>query len=157
LGAPFRARAVRAVLQRVTSARVEVDSRVTGEIGLGLLVLLGVEKGDTEADADYLAGKVANLRVFRDAEDKMNLSVADVGGSILCVSQFTLLAETEKGRRPAFDRAAPLAEARRLYEYFVTKTRETGVPVATGEFQAEMKVHLVNDGPVTLILDSRRR
>jgi len=147
---------MRAVLQRVSEARVEVGERVTGEIGLGLLVLLGVEKGDTEADASYLAGKVAQLRIFRDAQDKMNLSVTDAGGSILCVSQFTLLASVEKGRRPAFDDAAPPAEARRLYDYFLSKMRETGLRVATGEFQADMKVHLVNDGPVTILVDSRR-
>jgi D-tyrosyl-tRNA(Tyr) deacylase len=147
---------MRAVLQRVSEARVEVGERVAGAIGLGLLVLLGVEKGDTEADASYLAGKIAHLRIFRDAQDKMNLSVTDAGGSILCVSQFTLLASVEKGRRPAFDSAAPPAEARRLYDYFVSKMRETGLHVATGEFQADMKVHLVNDGPVTIVADSRR-
>jgi D-tyrosyl-tRNA(Tyr) deacylase len=142
------------VVQRVREARVEVDSNVVGSIGIGLLVLLGVEKSDGFADADWLVGKLTELRIFNDAEGKMNLSVRDVGGSLLIVSQFTLYGDCRKGRRPSYDRAAPPEQARELYEYVLKKARETGVPVEAGIFQASMAVYLCNEGPVTLILDS---
>jgi D-tyrosyl-tRNA(Tyr) deacylase len=145
---------MKAVLQRVTSARVEVDGAVAGEIGAGLLVLLGVSKTDAAADADFLADKIVNLRIFSDAEGKMNRSLIDVGGALLVVSQFTLYGDCRKGRRPSFDNAAGAEQARSLYEYFVAGARRTGVRVETGVFQAMMAVSLVNDGPVTLILES---
>ncbi len=145
---------MRAVLQRVVEARVEVDGQVTGSVGQGLLVLLGVAKRDDEAAAQWLVEKISVLRVFEDDGGKMNRSVLEVGGGLLVVSQFTLYGDTRKGRRPSFDRAAPPEEARRLYEFFVEKARATGLRVETGVFQADMKVHLVNDGPVTLICDS---
>ncbi|TRO81803.1 D-aminoacyl-tRNA deacylase [Trichloromonas acetexigens] len=147
---------MRAVLQRVASARVEVDGKSVGEIGRGLLILLGVEQGDNADDARYLAEKSAQLRIFEDAAGKMNLSLEDVGGQILAVSQFTLLADCRKGRRPGFSRAALPEPADTLYQQFVALLRERGLTVATGIFQAEMQVHLVNDGPVTLLLDSRK-
>ncbi len=147
---------MRAVIQRVASARVEVDGKIVGEIGRGLLILLGVEQGDGADDARYLAEKSAQLRIFEDAAGKMNLSLADVGGQALAVSQFTLLADCRKGRRPGFSRAALPEPADLLYQQFVTLLRERGLTVATGIFQAEMQVHLVNDGPVTLLLDSRK-
>jgi D-tyrosyl-tRNA(Tyr) deacylase len=147
---------MRAVLQRVSSARVEVDGRTVGEIGPGLLVLLGVEEGDTEEDARYLAEKTAQLRIFEDAAEKMNLSVEDAGGEVLVVSQFTLLADCRKGRRPGFSRAAPPDRANELYESFVAVLAGRGLQVATGTFQAHMAVGLVNQGPVTLLLDSRK-
>ena len=146
---------MRAVLQRVKHAKVEVAGEVTGEIGVGLLILLGVKKGDARADADWLVEKIVNLRVFEDAGGKMNLSVLDVGGGLLVVSQFTLYADTRRGRRPGFDLAARPEEARALYEYFVERARAvSGLAVATGIFQAEMAVTLLNDGPVTIICDS---
>lgn len=145
---------MKAVIQRVSEARVTVDGEVAGEIGVGTVVLLAVETGDTEGDADWLAKKIAELRMFSDADDKMNLSLQDVGGSILAISQFTLAGNCSKGRRPSFDNAAPPGEGKRLYDYFVAKTAETGIPVATGIFQADMKVSLTNDGPVTFILES---
>jgi D-tyrosyl-tRNA(Tyr) deacylase len=145
---------MKAVLQRVTSARVEVDGAVAGEIGAGLLVLLGVSKTDAAADADFLVDKIVNLRIFSDAEGKMNRSLIDVGGALLVVSQFTLYGDCRKGRRPSFDNAASAEQARSLYEYFVAGARRTGVRVETGVFQAMMAVSLVNDGPVTLILES---
>jgi D-aminoacyl-tRNA deacylase len=145
---------MRIVLQRVLEARVDVDSKTTGAIGQGLLVLLGVSKGDTEADADYLVEKTLNLRIFPDDEQRMNRSVLDVNGSLLVVSQFTLYGDCRKGRRPSFDRAAAPEPARRLYEYFCDTARARGIPVETGVFQAMMRVHLVNDGPVTLVYDS---
>jgi D-tyrosyl-tRNA(Tyr) deacylase len=145
---------MRAVLQRVREARVEVDETVTGQIGRGLLVLLGIERNDSEEDADYLAGKIAGLRIFNDDQGKMNLSVQDSGGALLVVSQFTLYGETRKGMRPSFDRAARPDRARKLYEYFVSRLKATGIPVETGVFQAMMLIHLINDGPVTLICDS---
>lgn len=148
---------MRAVIQRVTYARVEVDGAVVGEIGAGLLVLLGVAKGDTAADADYLAAKISGLRIFSDEAGKMNLSVLDAGGAMLAVSQFTLYGDTRKGRRPSFDAAAGPEEARALYEYFVQTSRQLGLTVATGIFQANMKVSLLNDGPVTLIVESPSR
>lgn len=147
---------MRAVIQRVSSARVEVDSQRVGEIGRGLLILLGVEQGDGADDARYLAEKSAQLRIFEDEAGKMNLSLADVGGQALVVSQFTLLADCRKGRRPGFSRAALPELADALYQQFVALLRERGLTVATGIFQAEMQVHLVNDGPVTLLLDSRK-
>ncbi|MDX9709598.1 MAG: D-aminoacyl-tRNA deacylase [Trichloromonas sp.] len=147
---------MRAVIQRVASARVEVDGQSVGEIGRGLLILLGVEQGDGAEDARYLAEKSAQLRIFEDAAGKMNLSLEDVGGQALAVSQFTLLADCRKGRRPGFSRAAPPETADALYQQFVALLRERGLTVATGIFQAEMQVHLVNDGPVTLLLDSRK-
>ncbi len=147
---------MRAVLQRVRMARVEVAGEVVGEIGPGLLVLLGVAQGDGEAEARTLAKKTAELRIFEDAEGKMNLSVQEVGGAVLAVSQFTLLADTRKGRRPGFSAAAPPAEAKRLYQEYVSALCASGLQVATGIFQAEMQVHLVNDGPVTLLLDTAR-
>jgi D-aminoacyl-tRNA deacylase len=147
---------MRAVIQRVSRAQVTVESEITGAIGLGLLVLLGVSTADTEADADYLADKTAGLRIFEDSEGKMNLSVADVHGAILAVSQFTLYGDARKGRRPSFDAAARPEQAKKLYEYFVEKIRAAGLPCETGRFQAEMKVDLVNDGPVTILLDSTK-
>jgi D-tyrosyl-tRNA(Tyr) deacylase len=145
---------VRAVVQRVASARVEAEGDVTGGIGRGLLVLLGVAQGDTPKEAIWLADKIAGLRVFEDSEGKMNLSLEDVGGSMLVVSQFTLLGDCRKGRRPSFTGAAPPEEAGQLYQVFVERVREQGLPVETGVFQARMQVHLVNDGPVTLLLDT---
>lgn len=147
---------MRAVLQRVSSARVIVEERVTGEIDHGLVVLLGVHETDTETDADYLASKIAGLRIFEDAEGRMNLSVQETSGGVLVISQFTLYADTRKGRRPSFDRAARPEPAKQLYEYFVEKMRQTGLTVATGVFQATMSVELVNEGPVTLICESVR-
>jgi D-aminoacyl-tRNA deacylase len=145
---------VRAVLQRVSRARVVVDGKVVGEIGAGLLVLLGVGKEDTPAAAAHLAEKTAQLRIFNDAQGKMNLSLLETGGAALVVSQFTLYGDVSKGRRPAFGGAAPPAEAKALYEEYVRSLRDTGVRVETGVFQAHMEVELVNDGPVTILLDS---
>ncbi len=147
---------MRAVVQRVSSAAVTVGSRTIGSIGPGLLVLVGVEQGDGPLDAQYVAGKVRDLRVFEDDAHHMNRSVADVAGSVLVVSQFTLAADCRKGRRPSFDRAAPPEIARPLYEEVVRLLRADRLPVETGEFQAMMQVALVNDGPVTLLLDSRK-
>jgi D-tyrosyl-tRNA(Tyr) deacylase len=148
---------VRAVLQRVSSASVTVGERVIGAIGTGLLVLVGIEVGDGPDDRDYVVTKIRDVRIFPDAADKMNRSVADTGGAVLVVSQFTLCGDVRKGRRPSFDQAAPPAEAKLLYEDTVRALRETGMRVETGEFQAMMQVALVNDGPVTILLDSRRR
>lgn len=145
---------MRAVLQRVREARVEVDGKTVGAIGRGLLILIGVARHDTQADADYLAEKIVGLRIFPDEEGKMNRSVAEVGGELLVVSQFTLYADTRKGRRPSFDQAAPQQQARDLYEYFLAALRARGMRVETGVFQAMMQVHLVNDGPVTIICES---
>jgi D-tyrosyl-tRNA(Tyr) deacylase len=147
---------MRAVVQRVASARVLVGGQVVGEVGVGLVVLLGVTHDDTAAQAAQLAGKIAGLRIFEDAAGKMNRSLADVGGSLLAVSQFTLYGDCRKGRRPSFDAAAGLDQARRLYEQFVADLRALGVATATGVFQAHMQVELVNDGPVTLLLDTAR-
>jgi D-tyrosyl-tRNA(Tyr) deacylase len=145
---------MRAVVQRVSKARVTVGEQTAGEIDRGFLVLLGVGKEDKESDADYLAAKIAALRIFDDENGKINLSLADVGGAVLAVSQFTLYADTLKGNRPAFNMAAPPEQARQLYEYFVAKIRATGLPCETGKFQATMQVELINDGPVTILLDS---
>lgn len=147
---------MRAAVQRVSRASVTVSERVVGEIGLGLLVLLGVSKEDAEADADYLAEKIAGLRIFEDADGKMNQSVVDVGGAVLAVSQFTLYGDVRRGRRPSFDDAARPAEARALYEAFVSQIRRRGLRCETGEFQAMMSVALVNEGPVTILLDSSK-
>ncbi len=148
---------MRIVLQRVKEARVEVDGQVTGAIGLGLLVLLGVAKTDSERDADYLVDKVLNLRIFPDEAGRMNRSVREAGGSLLLVSQFTLYGDCRKGRRPSFDLAAGPVEAAALYHYFVEQVRKSGIPVQTGTFQALMQVYLVNDGPVTIICESPDR
>ncbi|HWZ45198.1 MAG TPA: D-aminoacyl-tRNA deacylase [Candidatus Saccharimonadales bacterium] len=148
---------MRAVVQRVRRCCVQIDSRVAGEIGPGLLVLLGVGKGDTESDADYLAEKILGLRIFEDAAEKMNLSVQDQHAEVLVVSQFTLYGDARKGRRPSFDSAARPEEARRLYEYFVEKIRAAGLRCETGQFQATMEVELVNSGPVTILLDSEKQ
>ncbi|HSE50102.1 MAG TPA: D-aminoacyl-tRNA deacylase [Terriglobales bacterium] len=145
---------MRAVIQRVSRARVTVAGEVAGEIGRGLLVLLGVAKSDNEAAADYLAEKTAGLRVFEDADGKMNLDVAQAGGAALVVSQFTLYGDVRRGKRPSFDEAARPEDARRLYEHFVGKLRAAGLRVETGRFQEMMDVELVNDGPVTILLDS---
>ena len=147
---------MRAVLQRVERASVGVEGATVGQIAAGWLVLLGVAKGDTDADADRLADKVVGLRAFADDDGKMNRSVGDVGGSVLVVSQFTLLGDCRAGRRPSFVEAADPAEAERLYLRFADQVRATGLPVATGKFRADMRVELVNDGPVTLLLDSRK-
>lgn len=147
---------MRAVVQRVSRARVTVNGEVTGEIGLGLLVLLGVGAGDTRAKADYLAVKIIGLRIFEDAGGKMNLSVAEVGGALLVVSQFTLYGDACRGKRPSFDAAAPPQLARELYEYFVEKVRAAGLRCETGRFQDTMEVELVNEGPVTILLDSAK-
>ena len=144
---------MRAIVQRVTQASVTVDKQIVGAIGLGLLVLLGAGAGDTANEARWLAHKVANLRIFADQDGKMNLSVQDVGGSVLAVSQFTLLADCRKGRRPGFDRAAPPEEGQRLYELYVAELRKLGLAVETGRFGAEMLVDLRNHGPVTIILE----
>jgi D-tyrosyl-tRNA(Tyr) deacylase len=149
---------VRAVVQRVTAARVRVDDRVVAEIGPGLLVLLGIGREDTQADVTYMAAKIRDMRLFEgEGGRQMDRSVADVGGSVLVVSQFTLYGDIRKGRRPAFDAAAPPADARALYENVVRELRAAQLPVATGEFQAMMRVELVNDGPVTILVDSTRQ
>jgi len=145
---------MRIVIQRVKQARVEVDGQVTGAIGSGLLVFLGIAKTDSEKEAEHLVEKVLGLRIFPDSDGKMNRNVQDTGGSLLVVSQFTLYGDCRKGRRPSFDLAADPREAVRLYEYFVNKARQRAIPVETGVFQASMQVHLVNDGPVTIVCDS---
>ena len=146
---------MRAVLQRVKEASVTVDGNVVGAIGPGLLVLLGVGKGDTEADVDFMVDKVPGLRIFEDAAGKMNLSLVDGSKALLAVSQFTLFADTKKGRRPSFIDAMPPEEAKRLYALFCERCRAAGLTVAEGIFAADMKVALINDGPVTIIMDSR--
>lgn len=145
---------MRAVVQRVSRAQVTVNGEVTGRIARGLLVLLGVAPTDTESDADYLADKIAGLRIFEDDAGKMNLAATDVKGHLLVVSQFTLYGDVRRGRRPSFDTAAPPQHARRLYEYFVERIRAAGLVCETGRFQEMMQVELVNDGPVTILLDS---
>jgi D-tyrosyl-tRNA(Tyr) deacylase len=147
---------MRAVIQRVTGASVTVEGRIAGQIGKGLLVLLGVGRADNEAAADYLAEKIAGLRIFEDEGGKMNLSVCDVKGEVLVVSQFTLYGDVRRGKRPSFDAAAAPEQARAFYEYFVTRLRAVGIPCQTGVFQAMMQVELVNDGPVTILLDSEK-
>ncbi len=148
---------MKAVVQRVSQARVEVDGVITGQIELGLMVLLGVAQDDGPAAADWLVDKIAGLRIFADVDGKMNLSVEQAGGALLVVSQFTLYGDTRRGRRPSFDAAAPPELARRLYEYFVDRARARDLRVETGVFQAMMSVHLVNEGPVTLICESPAR
>jgi D-tyrosyl-tRNA(Tyr) deacylase len=148
---------VRAVIQRVTSARVSVGASTVGEIGAGLLVLLGVSRSDSDADAKYIAAKIRDMRVFEGDGKPMDRSVVDVGGSVLVVSQFTLYGDMRKGRRPSFDEAASPDVARALYEAVVRELRAAQVPVATGQFQAMMRVELVNDGPVTVLVDSTRQ
>ncbi len=145
---------MRAVLQRVNHARVEVDGNIVGSIGRGLLVFLGIARSDTESDAEYLVEKMSTLRVFHDENGKMNRNVREVDGSLLLVSQFTLYGDCSRGRRPSFDDAAPAPEALVLYEYVVASAKQTGIPVQTGVFQATMAVHSENDGPVTLICES---
>lgn len=146
---------MRAVLQRVSRAKVSIGGEVTGKIGKGILVLLGVSAEDTDKDALYLVDKVLNLRIFDDEAGKMNLSLIDVGGGLLVVSQFTLYGDTRKGRRPSFIEAAKPVEANRLYEFFIDEARKTISDVETGRFQAMMDVELVNDGPVTILIDSK--
>jgi D-tyrosyl-tRNA(Tyr) deacylase len=148
---------MRTCIQRVSSARVVVDDDVVGEIGRGLLVLLGVAADDDEAELRWMVDKVVRLRVFDDGEGKMNLALADVGGELLVVSQFTLLGDARKGRRPSFIAAAPPEKAERMYDEFVEAAREIGARVATGRFRAHMQVELVNDGPVTILVDSAER
>ncbi len=145
---------MRAVIQRVTASDVQVDHEIVGRIGSGLLVLLGISRSDEQKDADYLADKVVHLRIFEDDEGKMNRSLLETRGEVLVVSQFTLLGDCRKGRRPSFVEAAPPERAEQLYEYFVDQLRLKGTTVSTGQFQAKMAVSLVNDGPVTLILES---
>ena len=145
---------MRAVIQRVTRARVTVDDRITGEIGNGLVVLLGIARDDTRSSADYLAAKIVALRIFDDAAGKMNLSVKDVGGGLLVVSQFTLYGDVRRGLRPSWSDAAPPETAEPLYNYFVESSRKLIEPVETGSFRAMMQVELVNDGPVTLIVNT---
>ena len=147
---------MRAVVQRVTEARVEVAGEVAGEIGAGLLVLLGIARDDTITDADYLCEKIINLRIFDDDDGKMNRSLLDTRGEMLVVSQFTLFGDVRRGRRPSYSDAAELEKAKELYQYFVDRVRSLGVKVETGVFQAMMKVSLTNDGPVTILLDSRK-
>ena len=146
---------MKALLQRVTEASVSVAGEVAGSIGQGLVVLLGVAEGDNEQDARYLAGKTVNLRIFADDTGKFNLSALDTSSEILVISQFTLLADTRKGRRPSFTSAAPPDQAERLFDYYVAQVRNTGLKVATGRFQTHMQVAIHNDGPVTIMLDSR--
>ena len=148
---------MRAVVQRVSQSKVEVDGEVLGEINNGLMVFLGVEEGDTEQDMVYLAGKIVGLRIFEDTAGKMNLGVKEIGGSLLVVSQFTLLGDVRKGKRPSFVQAADPQTGNRLYEQFVEWIRKDGLPVETGKFRAMMNVSLVNEGPVTILLDSRKR
>lgn len=148
---------MRAVLQRVTSARVEVGGQVTGEIQNGLVILLGIHRSDTTAEADALLRKILGLRIFDDAAGKMNLSVSDTGGSLLIVSQFTLYGSTRKGMRPSFDQAARPEAAKTIYDYFVLQAASSGIPVQSGVFQASMQVSLVNDGPVTILCESDSR
>ena len=148
---------MKAVIQRVKEARVRVEGKVVGEITRGILVLLGVEIGDTCSQADWMAEKIVNLRIFSDEEGKMNLALPEVAGEMLAVSQFTLAGNCAKGRRPSFDTAAAPEEANRLYSYFMGKVWELGVPVQSGIFQADMEVSLVNDGPVTFILETPKK
>lgn len=147
---------MRAVVQRVSRAQVSVEEQIAGRISLGLLVFLGVANDDAEEDAVYLAEKISGLRIFDDDHGKMNLGVADVRGSILAVSQFTLYADVRRGKRPSFDAAAPPEKARQLYEFFVTRIRAAGLLCETGRFQQTMKVELSNEGPVTILLDSKK-
>ncbi len=144
-----------AVIQRCSRGKVTVSEKVVGEIDNGLVILLGVQKGDTEKDADFLVNKISGLRIFSDENDKMNLSIKDVDGSALVISQFTLCGDLKKGRRPSFVNAAPPEDGNRLYEYFMAELNQSGVQVQSGEFGARMNVELVNDGPVTFVLNSK--
>ncbi|BFQ96666.1 D-aminoacyl-tRNA deacylase [Enterococcus cecorum] len=148
---------MRAVIQRVSQAKVVVDDNTVGQIGKGFMILLGVHEEDTQADVDYLVGKISKLRVFEDDQQKMNRSIIDVDGKILSISQFTLFADTKKGNRPSFVQAAKPDTAIPLYEAFNEGLRQAGIPVETGIFGADMKCHLVNDGPVTIIIDSQNK
>ena len=148
---------MKVLIQKVSRAEVRVANRVVGSIGEGVLLFLGVEKGDTDKDVSFLTEKISHLRIFPDAEGKMNLSLLDVGGEILVVSQFTLAGDVQKGRRPSFDKAAPPETAERYYEEFVNQLKKTRLKVATGEFQAMMSVELVNEGPVTFMVESKSR
>lgn len=148
---------MKAIIQRVSQASVEVEHKIVGEIGPGLVILLGVAEDDEETDADYLAEKIVNLRIFNDAEDKMNLSLSDIQGELLAISQFTLYANTRKGRRPSFIEAALPEKAEPLYNYFIKKIEETGIRVAGGIFGAMMTVKIFNEGPVTIIMESKDR
>ena len=148
---------MKALLQRVTRASVSIGNEEVGKIGQGLVVFLGVASGDTEKDAQYMAQKIVNLRIFADEEGKFNLSALDINAELLLVSQFTLLADTKKGRRPSFTEAAAPVQAEELFDYFVEQTRATGLKVATGRFQAYMQVEIHNDGPVTIMLDSSEK
>ena len=145
---------MRLVIQRVKEAEVKVDEKTTGKIGKGFLVLLGIKVGDTKKEADYLVKKLCNLRVFTDENDKMNLALKDIGGELLIVSQFTLYGDCRKGLRPSYSHSAPPAEASRLYAYFVEQIKRSGLTVQEGQFQAHMQVSLINDGPVTVIIDT---
>ena len=147
---------MRAVIQRVSRAKVQVEGQITGQIGMGLLIFLGVGNGDSTKEADYLLEKIVNLRIFEDTTGKLNLSLLDIHGELMIISQFTLYADCRKGRRPSFTDAAPPEAAKALYEYFLEKARLTGLPVASGIFQAMMEVELINSGPVTILLDSSR-
>ena len=144
-----------AVIQRCSRGKVSVSEKVVGEIDNGLVILLGVQKGDTEKDVDFLVNKISGLRIFSDENDKMNLSIKDVDGSALVISQFTLCGDLKKGRRPSFVNAAPPEDGNRLYEYFMAELNQSGVQVQSGEFGAMMNVELVNDGPVTFVLNSK--
>lgn len=148
---------MRAVIQRVSEARVDIEGEMEGEIGPGLLVLLGIEEEDGQEDVDYLVRKVSKMRIFEDDEGKMNLSVQDIDGAVLSISQFTLHADTKKGNRPSFIEAAKPEVSEPLYEKFNEGLKDTGLPVETGEFGADMQVHLVNDGPVTILVDSKNK
>jgi len=147
---------MRLVVQRVKEARVTVKEEIVGEIGPGLLIFLGVGTEDTEADVDYLIEKILHLRIFSDPQGKFNLSLIETGGALLVVSQFTLWGDCRKGRRPSFSESAPASKAQPLYDLFIDKVRQKGIPVASGRFQEMMEVHLINDGPVTLLLDSKK-
>ncbi|MDD2251842.1 MAG: D-aminoacyl-tRNA deacylase [Dehalococcoidales bacterium] len=148
---------MKALIQRVSSASVIIEGETTGSIGHGLCVLAGIADGDCEEDIDYIANKILNLRIFADDSDKFNFSVKDIRGELLLVSQFTLMADSRKGRRPSFTRAAPPREAEKLFELFTDKCRASGLKTQTGRFQAMMRVHIVNEGPVTIMLDSKER
>lgn len=147
---------MKALIQRISSAQVQIGDKIRGKVDRGILIFLGVEKGDTDSDADYLIKKITGLRIFEDNAGKMNLSVRDIGGKILVVSQFTLSADCRKGTRPSFERAEEPSRAREMYYKLLDKLRYEGIPTESGEFGASMTVHLINDGPVTILLDSRK-